>query len=117
MSLVSLLLWTLALQGAAPNEAELDRLAKIAGTVTIYRDQYGVPHIYGPTDASAVFGFMYARAEDGYYRIEQSYLLMLGRSAENLGEAWAPTDAAIRALEIPRLAQDEYGRLPPEERA
>ena len=40
------------------------RIEKIARTVTIYRDKYGVPHVYGPTNASVIFGGMYVRAEE-----------------------------------------------------
>jgi acyl-homoserine lactone acylase PvdQ len=39
---------------------------KIARSVTIYRDSYGVPHVYGPTDVSCVFGYIYAQAEDNF---------------------------------------------------
>ncbi len=51
--------------------AEIERLDALAATVTIHRDTYSVPHVYGPTDASVVFGFMYARAEDEFERIDR----------------------------------------------
>jgi len=41
----------------------------LARTVTIYRDRYGVPHVFGATDASTVFGFAYAQAEDNFWQI------------------------------------------------
>lgn len=50
-----------------------NRMVEMAQSVTIYRDYYGVPHIYGPTNASVVFGFMYARAEDEFFRIENRH--------------------------------------------
>ena len=53
--------------------------AQIAKSITIYRDNYGVPHIYGPTDAACAFGFMYAQAEDNFWQIEDSYIRSLGR--------------------------------------
>src|SRR5436305_11948026 len=40
------------------------RVERLAHSVTIYRDSYGVPHVYGPTDASCVFGYAYAQAEE-----------------------------------------------------
>src|ERR1051325_993482 len=58
----------------------------IAREVTIYRDVYGVPHVFGRTDASTVFGFAYAQAEDNFWRIEDSYISAIGRAAEVDGE-------------------------------
>ena len=52
------------------DDTSLERMEKTANTVTIYRDTYGVPHVFGKTDASTVFGFMYARAEDRFFRFE-----------------------------------------------
>ena len=59
---------------------------QIAKSVTIYRDNYGVPHVYGPTDASCVFGYIYAQAEDNFWQIEDSYIRSLGRASEVYGE-------------------------------
>ena len=55
---------------------------QIAKSVTIYRDNYGVPHVFGPTDASCVFGYIYAQAEDNFWQIEDSYIRSLGRASE-----------------------------------
>jgi acyl-homoserine lactone acylase PvdQ len=63
----------------------IERMEAMAGSVTIYRDTYGVPHIFGPTDASVVFGYMYARAEDRFFKFEPHYLRFIGRSAECTG--------------------------------
>ncbi|HVF46900.1 MAG TPA: penicillin acylase family protein [Pyrinomonadaceae bacterium] len=79
--------------------------------MTIYRDTYGVAHVFGRTDASAVFGFAYAQAEDNFWRIEENYLAAIGRSAEVYGERRLERDRRNRALDIPRLAQEEYRRL------
>ena len=68
-------------------DAELDRLAAIAARVEIIRDDYGVPHVYGETDADAVFGLLYAQAEDDFPRIERNYIWATGRLAEVDGEA------------------------------
>lgn len=70
---------------AAPSEA--DRLAKRATQVSIVRDQWGIAHIRGGTDADAVFGMAYAQAEDDFNRVETNYLTSLGRLAEAQGEA------------------------------
>ncbi len=61
-------------------------LEKQAQNVTIIRDDWGIPHIYGKTDADVVFGLMYAQAEDDFNRVETNYLNSIGRLAEAEGE-------------------------------
>ena len=92
-------------------------IERLAADVTIYRDTYGVPHVFGRTDASTVFGFAYAQAEDNFWRLEENYLAAIGRSAEIYGERRLERDRVNRALEIPRLAREEYGRLDPHTRS
>jgi acyl-homoserine-lactone acylase len=82
-------------------------------SVTIYRDTYGVPHVYGPTDASVVFGLAYAQAEDNFDHLEDNFIRALGRAAEVHGEAALKDDQLALALEIPRLAREEYERASP----
>ncbi len=84
---------------------------KLARTVTIYRDIYGVPHVFGRTDESTVFGFAYAQAEDNFWRVEENFILALGRASELYGEKSLDEDRLNHALEIPRLAREEYARL------
>jgi acyl-homoserine lactone acylase PvdQ len=67
-------------------DAANPKIEKLARSVTIYRDAYGVPHVYGPTDASCIFGYIYAQAEDNFWQIEDSYIRALGRAAEVHGE-------------------------------
>src|SRR6476620_6098361 len=83
--------------------------AALARNVTIYRDTYGVPHVFGRTDASTVFGFAYAQAEDNFWRVEENFISALGRTAELYGPRTVDADRLNHALEIPRLAQEEYG--------
>ena len=83
----------------------------LARTVTIYRDTYGVPHVFGRTDASTAFGFAYAQAEDNFWRVEENFINALGRASEVYGEKSLDEDRLNRALEIPRLAREEYSRL------
>src|SRR6266851_330414 len=87
-----------------------------AQSITIYRDNYGVPHVFGPTDASCVFGYIYAQAEDNFWQIEDSYLRALGRASEVYGEKTLQDDLVVRSLEIPRLAREEYDRASPRTR-
>jgi acyl-homoserine lactone acylase PvdQ len=97
---------------------------EIARSVTIYRDTYGVPHVYGPTDASVVFGFIYAQAEDNFPQIEENYIRALARASEIYGESSVGTfegaslgdDFLVKLLEIPRLSIAEYERASPRTR-
>ena len=89
----------------------------LARDVTIYRDTYGVPHVFGKTDASTVFGFAYAQAEDNFWRVEENFISALGRSSEIHGEKSLDEDRLNHALEIPRLAREEYARLDPKMRS
>ncbi|MEQ9104361.1 MAG: acylase [Rhodothermales bacterium] len=67
-----------------------------AETVTIQRDTWGIPHVHGRTDADAVFGMIYAQAEDDFNRIEVNFLTSLGRSAEAEGEEALWQDLRMR---------------------
>jgi acyl-homoserine-lactone acylase len=108
ISLTLLLVAFLCLSPAVAKPQNDDSLAR---TVTIYRDTYGVPHVFGRTDASTVFGFAYAQAEDNFWRVEENFINALGRASELYGEKSLDEDRLNRALEIPRLAQSEYARL------
>ena len=57
-----------------------------AANTEIIRDDFGVPHIYGKTDADAVFGLLYAQCEDDFNRVELNYIRAIGRMAEIEGE-------------------------------
>ena len=69
----------LLLTAASP--PELARWKADAARVTITRDDWGIAHVHGRTDADAVFGMIYAQAEDDFPRIEANYLTSLGRTA------------------------------------
>ena len=73
----------------APSEAqnnELGRWQQQARNVTITRDDWGIAHVHGKTDADAVFGMIYAQAEDDFNRVETNYINSMGRLAEAEGE-------------------------------
>jgi acyl-homoserine-lactone acylase len=110
LSLASSSLPTFAAHAAGANSARAEKLAR---SVTIYRDTYGVPHVFGPTDASCVFGYLYAQAEDNFWQIEDNYICAMGRAAEVYGENKLAQDMVNRALEIPKLAKAEYERSTP----
>ncbi len=88
------------------------RLDDLAQRVTIHRDEFGIPHVFGPTDASVIFGATYARAEDEFDYVEQAYIKMLGRAASVSGEDWKAWDMLLRKLEIETHARREYDAAP-----
>src|SRR5664279_5009609 len=75
------------LQAAGPETAK---------RVTIIRDNWGIAHVYGKTDADVVFGAMYAQAEDDFNRVETNYLNALGRLAETEGESKVYQDLRMK---------------------
>ena len=69
-----------------------------AKRVIIHRDEWGIPHIYGKTDADAVFGLMFAQCEDDFARVEMNYIEKLGRMSEVKGEKEQAYDLYIRLI-------------------
>ena len=72
------------------------RWQKHVANTEIIRDDFGVPHIYGKTDADAVFGLLYAQCEDDFNRVESNYIWAIGRLAEVEGEAALYSDLRAR---------------------
>ncbi len=106
--------------GAAPTRAfdeDLERQQALARQVTIHRDEWGVPHVFGKTDAATVFGYVYARAEDEFARIELSLITVLGRLAERDGPSALAQDRAMRSLGVQRLGRRHYAEAPESVRA
>jgi len=83
-----------------------------ARNVTIVRDDWGIAHVHGKTDADAVFGMAYAQAEDDFNRIETNYLVALGRLAEAEGESAIAQDLRQRLWVDPVDLQARYRRSP-----
>jgi acyl-homoserine lactone acylase PvdQ len=75
---------------------EISRLEKLAQQVTIIRDQWGIAHVNGNTDADAVFGMLYAQCEDDFKRVELNYIEKLGRLSEIKGQAVLYNDLEIK---------------------
>jgi acyl-homoserine lactone acylase PvdQ len=80
--------------------------------VTIVRDDWGIAHIYGKTDADAVFGMEYAQAEDDFNRVETNYLNSLGRLAEAEGEGRIYLDLRQKLFIDPVDLKKEYAASP-----
>jgi acyl-homoserine-lactone acylase len=77
---------------------EIARYKLEASRVSIIRDNYGIPHVYGKTDADAVFGLLYAQCEDDFNRVEMNYIEKLGREAEVTGGKDIYNDLLIRLV-------------------
>ena len=88
------------------------RRERRAAQVEILRDDYGVPHVYGETDADAVFGLLYAHAEDDFPRIERNYVWAIGRLAEVEGESALYSDLRARLYMSPDEAKAHYENAP-----
>jgi acyl-homoserine-lactone acylase len=80
--------------------------------VTITRDTYGIAHIYGATDADAVYGMIYTQAQDDFPRIEANYLTNLGRLAEAEGMSAIWQDLRQRLFTSPEQLQADYAKSP-----
>lgn len=91
---------------------DLTRWKAQAARVTIIRDTWGVPHIYGKTDADAVFGLMFAQAEDDFNRIELNYINASGRLAEVEGEAELWRDLRMKLFIDPADMKAKYAASP-----
>jgi acyl-homoserine-lactone acylase len=99
-------------RAAAPSESEPARWRAQAGRVTIVRDDWGIAHVRGRTDADAVFGMIYAQAEDDFPRIEANYLTALGRRAEAEGEEAIWADLRARLYMDPADLEARYAATP-----
>ena len=99
-----------AAQGA--QSQELQRWEQQARNVTIIRDDWGIAHISGKTDADAVFGMIYAQAEDDFNRVETNYINSMGRLAEAEGEAAVWRDLRMKIFIDPEAMKAQYETSP-----
>ena len=93
-------------------EQDLARWQRTAANVTITRDDWGIAHVRGETDADAIFGMIYAQAEDDFNRIETNYLNAMGRLAEAEGERAIIQDLRMKLFINPDTLKAMYGRSP-----
>jgi acyl-homoserine-lactone acylase len=97
---------------AHADTAEQARWQREAQAVTITRDDWGIAHVHGKTDADAVFGMAYAQAEDDFNRVETNYLNALGRLAEAEGESAIWRDLRMKLFIDPADLQRDYASSP-----
>src|SRR6202021_2747263 len=112
--------FTLALILAAASTAfafqaknlDATRWQQQAANITIVRDDWGIAHIHGKTDADAVFGMVYTQAEDDFNRVETNYLNSMGRLAEAEGESKIYQDLRMKLFIDPAELKAEYAASP-----
>ncbi len=91
---------------------DLSRLKARAARVEIIRDDWGIAHIHGKTDADAVFGMAYTQAEDDFNRVETNYITALGRAAEADGEKAIWSDLRQKMFIDPVVLKADYAKSP-----
>jgi acyl-homoserine lactone acylase PvdQ len=101
-----------AIPVALVSQSETARWEQQARGITIVRDDWGVAHVHGKTDADAVFGAIYAQAEDDFNRVETNYINAMGRLAEAEGEARIWQDLRMKLFVDPAELKKEYGESP-----
>ncbi len=110
--LVFLLLALTSCKSEPELQTESQRWRTQAEQITIIRDDFGVPHIYGKTDADAVFGLLFAQCEDDFNRVEQNYIWATGRLAEVEGEDALYSDLRAKLFMTEDEAKANYDQSP-----
>ena len=91
---------------------EVARWQQQAQNVTIIRDNWGIPHVYGKSDADAVFGLLYAQSEDDFNRVEVNFINAMGRMAEVEGKAALYRDLRMQLFIDTTVVKQEYESSP-----
>jgi acyl-homoserine-lactone acylase len=107
-----LLILAVATSCFAFQATETARWEKEARNVTITRDDWGIAHVHGKTDADTVFGMIYAQAEDDFNRVETNYLNSMGRLAEAEGESKIYQDLRMKIFIDPEALKAQYAACP-----
>ncbi|HEU5404290.1 MAG TPA: penicillin acylase family protein [Terriglobales bacterium] len=102
----------LSLAAQAATKEEIARWKQQAGNVTIIRDDWGIAHVYGKSDADAVFGAESAQAEDDFNRVETNYINAMGRMAETQGESAIYQDLRMKLFIDPADLKQKYAESP-----
>ena len=97
---------------AQPSPQAIARWQQEAQHVTLYRDNWGIAHVYGKTDADAVFGMEYAQAEDDFKRVETNYMDALGLRSEAQGKSGIYRDLRRKLFIDPALMKAKYAASP-----
>jgi acyl-homoserine-lactone acylase len=97
---------------ASSASSDLARWRDQASRVTITRDDWGLAHVHGRSDADAVFGMVYAQAEDDFNRVETNYINAMGRLAEAEGESAIFQDLRMKLFVDPDTLKARYAASP-----
>jgi acyl-homoserine-lactone acylase len=97
---------------ATPVAGQIARWKHEASNVTITRDDWGIAHIHGTTDADAVFGMLYAQAEDDFNRVEMNYIDAMGRRSEVEGDGAVFVDLRMKLFIDPDSMKAKYAASP-----
>ena len=97
---------------SAVQGGEIARWHREADLVAIIRDDWGIAHVYGKTDSDAVFGAIYAQAEDDFNRVETNYINAMGRLAETEGESKVYQDLRMKLFIDPVSLKKQYSESP-----
>lgn len=100
--------------GQSFTKEEISKWSTQAKNVTIIRDNWGVPHIYGKSDADAVFGLLYAMCEDNFEQIEETLISRWGRRAELTGQSGAGNDVHVALTRTRSRSKEAYINASPE---
>src|ERR1039457_3448801 len=112
LCLKRLVLVLAAASAAVAQNSEAARWKQEAARVAIIRDDWGIAHVYGKTDADAVFGMEYTQAEDDFNRVETNYLNAMGRLAEAEGETKVYQDLRMKLFIDPAALKSQYTASP-----
>ena len=93
---------------SVPNYSSTHRVFGIDGPVQIVRDQYGIPHIFGDTDADVFFGLGFVHAQDRLWQMLIFRQAVQGRLSEVFGSRTLATDELMRRLDMNGLAASSY---------
>ena len=99
-------------QAQQASSADVTKWERQAKGINIVRDDWGIAHIHGKTDADAVFGLMYAQAEDDFNRVETNFINSMGRLAEAEGEAEIYRDLRMKLFIDPDTMKADYAKSP-----
>ena len=94
------------------SKEEINRWQQQAQQVTIIEDDWGIPHVYGKTDADAVFGLMYVQCEQSFERVELNHLEMMGRLSEVYGKSRLYEDLRMQLIYDTAAAITDYAKSP-----
>jgi acyl-homoserine-lactone acylase len=110
--LVIALLLPLQLWAQSFTQTEINRWQQQARQITIIEDDWGIPHVYGKTDADAVFGLLYIQCEQSFASVELNHLEMMGRLSEVYGKSRLYEDLRMRLIYDSEAAKADYAKSP-----